>query len=215
MSYIIDVISGGDRAHVATVWHDQAQRLATLPGFLHAELYAKQRDVGDAHYDFVAVHRWKDGKARQGALDSGLAAASFDGLVLERATCELTIELSEFSLTEGDAIWLINPFEIEQDQIADVTDMWDKAKDHMVSQRGFVNARLFRATGTGDRYRLINVAQWQSAELFMAALNNRSYDQHRERSRKYKLHPSLCSRVGLVVAERREQADQIAVEQRS
>jgi heme-degrading monooxygenase HmoA len=183
MSYVVDVISGGEGVHVATLWREQAQRLAALPGFLHAELYAKQQDIGGAHYDFVAVYRWQDEKTGQDTLANGLSTANVEGIVVERATCELAIELSEFSLAEGDAVWLINPFEIDQDQIADVLDMWDKAKDHMVSRPGFVNARLFRAKGSLDRYRLINVAQWRSAELFMAALNDRSYDQHRERSR--------------------------------
>jgi heme-degrading monooxygenase HmoA len=214
MSYVIDVISGGDGAEVATVWRDQAQRLAVLPGFIHAELYAKQRDVGDAHYDFVAVCRWQDEEAYQGALASGFATANF-GIVSERAVCDLKIELSAFSLFEEDVVWLINPFEVEEDEIADVLDMWDKAKDHMVARPGFVNARLFRARGPLDRYRLVNVAQWKSADLFMAALNDRSYDPHRERSRKYKLHPSLCARVGLVVAKQHEQAGEVVVEGRS
>jgi heme-degrading monooxygenase HmoA len=215
MSYVIDVISDVGDAQVARIWHEQAQRLSGLPGFTHAELYAKRRDVGNANYDFVAVYRWRDETTYQDALVSGLAVANLGGAVIDRAVCDLTIELSEFSPDDADGVWLINPFEIEGDEIADVLDMWDKAKDHMVSRPGFVNARLFRARGPLDRYRLVNVAQWQSAELFMEALNDRSYDRHRERSRQYKLHPSLCERVGFVVARHHVKADDVFAEGRS
>jgi heme-degrading monooxygenase HmoA len=201
MSYIIDVITNRRANNFKDAWCAAVRPLAASPGFVHAELFAMRRDLGGAHYDFLAVYRWRDGNARAAALAKDRPPASMDDALIERIVCDLQIQLSEFTLPANDAAWLINPFEIGESDIPDVLDMWDKAKDHMVSKPGFVNARLFRTAGPIERYGLVNVAQWQTAELFMQALGDKAYAPHRERSKQYVLHPSVCERAACIVAE--------------
>ena len=114
----------------------------------------------------------------------------------------LEIQLGELNEELGESIWLVNPFEIGQAEVPEVLEMWNKAKDYMAAKPGFINARLFRADTIQARYGLLNVSQWQNADLFMEALNSKNYDTHREQSKNYNMHPSLCTRVDYISSAR-------------
>jgi heme-degrading monooxygenase HmoA len=204
MDYVIDVILSKDKPGFVDFWHDQASHLREQAGFSSGELFALQRDIRNAHYDFLAVYAWQRIDDYQHAFAAGLMPTAIEKQTIERTNCRLEIQLSELADTAEGNIWLINPFEITEAQIPEVLNMWDKAKDHMVAKQGFINARLFRANHPSYRYGLVNVAQWQSTDLFMQALDDKAYDRHREKSMNYSLHPSLCSRIGLVDVNARE-----------
>jgi heme-degrading monooxygenase HmoA len=200
MEYVIDVIASQDQPGFVDFWHDQAGQLREQLGFVSGELFALQRNIRDAHYTFVAVYAWRGIDDYQAVLAAGLMPTAVRKQDIKRTNCHLAIQLSELADMAEGHIWLINPFEITEAQIPDVLDMWDKAKDHMVAKQGFINARLFKTNQPSARYGLVNVSQWQSADLFMQALDDKAYDRHRERSMNYTLHPSLCARIGLVHA---------------
>ncbi len=199
MDYVIDVVTCAERARFRATWRSRAEALAEQSGFRSAELFEMQRDVRDACYDFVAVYGWRANAAAVRSDGERGTEPSAPGVSIERTRCRLELQLADLVEPEEGHVWLVNPFEITQEQIPDVLDMWDKAKDHMIAKPGFVNARLFRASEALFRFGLINVAQWRSAEFFLQALNDRAYDRHRERSLQYRLHSSLCTRVGLML----------------
>lgn len=193
MTHAIDVVTTTDRPGFIAAWTQAMEHLARTPGFIAAELFEKERDIRNAHYDFVGVVTGDAGvHTAQAPFPPGGPHH------IERTLCTLSIFLDGTRDNDDGHAWLINPFEITDAQIPDVLDMWDKAKDHMVAKQGFIDARLFRATSPTARYGLVNVAEWRSADLFMAALDDKAYDRHRERSMAYSLHPSLCRRVASV-----------------
>ncbi|ALJ38868.1 MULTISPECIES: antibiotic biosynthesis monooxygenase family protein [Azospirillum] len=199
MDHIIDVVTCADRVRFRALWRSYAGALANRTGFRSAELFEMQRDVRDACYDFVAVYGWRAGAVAvhsEGERDAGPSAP---GVSIERALYRLELQLADLADPEEGHVWLVNPFEITEEQIPDVLDMWDKAKDHMIAKPGFVNARLFRTGQAPFRFGLVNVAQWRSADFFLRALNDKAYDSHRERSLQYRLHSSLCTRAGLIL----------------
>lgn len=198
MSYVVDIISHVRDDEFAKKWEVEVRQLCGFTGFCHAELFAKRQEIGEAGYDYLAAYCWSSEDFRREALERDFPGREIGGATVERVTCGLAVELSKFSPHAHGSAWLVNPFEISDEEIADVLDMWDKAKDHMVSRPGFVNARLLRADGAIERYGLVNLAQWESADQFLHALNDRAYEKHRERSRQYKLHPSLCERVACI-----------------
>ena len=68
-------------------------------------------------------------------------------------------------------IVLINPFEVppattDEQFLAG----WQRAADHLRSQRGFLGTWLHRAISPDPRFRFINVAHWESPEAFRAAV---------------------------------------------
>jgi heme-degrading monooxygenase HmoA len=67
---------------------------------------------------------------------------------------------------------LINPFEIPKGKEEAALKMWEKAAEYMKQQPGFVSTRLHRALSPDARFHLINIAEWESAEKFLAAINS-------------------------------------------
>jgi heme-degrading monooxygenase HmoA len=67
---------------------------------------------------------------------------------------------------------LINPFEIPKGKEEAALKMWEKAAEYLKQQPGFVSTRLHRALSPDARFHLINIAEWESAEKFLAAINS-------------------------------------------
>ena len=72
---------------------------------------------------------------------------------------------------------VINPYELPETKEPETLSAWDEFAEHFRSQPGFINSTLHRALRPDARFRLINVAQWRSAEQFLAALNHPSVDR--------------------------------------
>ena len=67
---------------------------------------------------------------------------------------------------------LINPFEVPQGQEADCLAFWEKAAAFMKQQPGFIATRLHQALSPEARFYFINIAEWQSAADFQAAVGS-------------------------------------------
>ncbi|MEL7525257.1 MAG: antibiotic biosynthesis monooxygenase family protein [Pseudomonadota bacterium] len=68
-----------------------------------------------------------------------------------------------------DPVTLINAFEVPADQVTDTIIFWEKARDFLKEQPGYISTRLHQALGPDAKFQLINVAQWESPEAFRAA----------------------------------------------
>ena len=76
---------------------------------------------------------------------------------------------------------LINPFEVPSGvSDTDFLAGWERAAAYMSRQQGFVGTRLHRALRPDARFRFINVAEWESAADFQAAI---ATDEFRELAR--------------------------------
>ena len=76
------------------------------------------------------------------------------------------------------SVVLINPFEVP----ADVPDEqflagWERAADLLKSRPGFIGSRLHRSLSPDARFRFINVAEWESPQHFMAAVQTPEFKQ--------------------------------------
>ena len=69
-------------------------------------------------------------------------------------------------------ITLINAFEVPADKLEDTIAFWEKARDFLQTQPGYISTALHQSIDEQSRFRLINVAKWESAEAFMAASKN-------------------------------------------
>ena len=68
---------------------------------------------------------------------------------------------------------LINPFEVPADgSDAEFLAGWQAAADYLQTQPGFRSTRLHRAVRPDARFRYVNVALWESAQSFMAAVGS-------------------------------------------
>lgn len=67
-----------------------------------------------------------------------------------------------------DHVVLINTFEVPAGKEAAVREDWQKARDFLAAQPGFINTRLHQNLDPSGKFLFINVAKWRSAEEFKA-----------------------------------------------
>ena len=67
---------------------------------------------------------------------------------------------------------LINVFEVPEGRDDEFLTGWEKARQFMEQQRGYVSTTLHRSLDPTARFRYINVAVWETPEDFYAALND-------------------------------------------
>ncbi|WP_051644775.1 antibiotic biosynthesis monooxygenase family protein [Labrenzia sp. DG1229] len=65
-------------------------------------------------------------------------------------------------LKTNDPVTLINVFEVPADQIDTTVEFWEKSRDFLRQQPGYISTRLHRALAPDARFQLINVAIWES-----------------------------------------------------
>lgn len=73
------------------------------------------------------------------------------------------------------SVTLINPLEVPEGKEAEALDFWERVADFMRKHPGFVSTRLYRATVPWARFHLINVAEWESAKDFQAAIDSEGF----------------------------------------
>ncbi len=67
-------------------------------------------------------------------------------------------------------VTLINVFEVPQGQLQAVEKAWAAARDFLQDEPGYIDTALHRALDDTARFRLVNVAHWDSPEAFRAAI---------------------------------------------
>ncbi|MDC3962396.1 antibiotic biosynthesis monooxygenase [Polyangium jinanense] len=194
MIYWIDVVAAAAAPSYAARWQERALALRAPRNLRTAELFEVIEPIRDVDYALLSVYGFDSDDVDDAALREG-SSSDDAAFAVEGTKCRVRITLSELTPALPGHVWLINPFEINEDQIPDVLNMWDKAKNHMTAHAGFLNARLFRSAAPSTKYGLFNVSQWRSAGDFKQSLGDKAYDRHRERSMQYRLHPSLCART--------------------
>ena len=194
MHYVIEVIKQSNKkAEVREQLHKYIHSILSLQGLITVELFEKHTNIRDADYDFTILSSWL---SEQDYLTSNKIANNLiDKNIKIHASYQCEIKLGEIDNHDTTYCWLINPFEVTHEQLPDVIDMWDKAKDHLIIKPTFVSARLFKALDKNATYGLVNIAQWRDAKQFLQAVEEKEYEPHKERSLAYRLHASLCERI--------------------
>ena len=67
---------------------------------------------------------------------------------------------------------VINPFEVEKGNEEQALETWDKFSEYFQKQPGYISAKLHRAINPDAKFHLVTIAEWESANHFMEALNN-------------------------------------------
>ena len=70
--------------------------------------------------------------------------------------------------TPGGVV-LINPFEVPEQADESFLAGWDRARESLAQQQGYIGTRLHRSVGAAD-FRFVNIARWSSPLMFARAL---------------------------------------------
>lgn len=94
-------------------------------------------------------------------------------------------------MTDQNHTILINPFVVPEDQLEDTIIMWEQARDYLQTQPGYVSTALHQSLTPDSKFRLINVATWESAEAFQKANANMQKEANLPKLEGVVANPSL------------------------
>ena len=78
-----------------------------------------------------------------------------------------------------EPVTLINVFEVPGDQASTFLAIWEKTRDYLETQPGYIDTALHQAlTPTAD-FRFVNVAHWATAEEFTNAIRSAGFPGER------------------------------------
>jgi len=88
----------------------------------------------------------------------------------------------------ADPVILINAFEVPPGEDEAFLAGWERQRDLLRDQDGYISTRLHRSLSPDADFRFVNVAQWSSAEAFRAAVGRPEF---RAGGFPYTAHPAL------------------------
>lgn len=68
-----------------------------------------------------------------------------------------------------EPVVLINAFEVPEGEDEAFLQGWERARQFLSTQEGYLSTKLHRSLAPAADFRFVNVALWQSAQLFQAA----------------------------------------------
>jgi len=91
----------------------------------------------------------------------------------------------------AEPVVLINAFEVPGDQAGQFIAAWEKTRDYLQSQLGYIDTTLHQAVTPEADFQFVNVARWQTAEAFLAATQSQGFRESAIGLVGYRPHPSL------------------------
>ncbi|MDJ0684021.1 MAG: antibiotic biosynthesis monooxygenase family protein [Alphaproteobacteria bacterium] len=82
----------------------------------------------------------------------------------------LALALSTISAAAAAEVTLINVFEVPGGQRDAVVAGWEKARDFLSEQPGYIETALHESISPESRFQLINVARWADPQSFQSAV---------------------------------------------
>ena len=170
---VFEVTREADEVFLAD-WESARASLAGQDGFGAVVLYRALRS--DVDFRFVQVAR---------------VDAAKDAFSAHRSLYEVVHEEGAPDGTEG--VTLISPFEVPADEDERFLARWERARQGLAEQRGYLGTRLHRSVGAAD-LRFVNLARWSSPLMFSRALQQPEFRRASE-DLPYAAHPALYTVV--------------------
>ncbi|WP_454198160.1 antibiotic biosynthesis monooxygenase family protein [Nocardia sp. Marseille-Q1738] len=155
------------------IWHDRCGYLSGTAGFRGAQLHRALND--DVRFPVVGVAHWDSAEHAISARNEPRRRQWLDALPAEvRASTALYETLYDFRpptdrQVDGPGVTFMNIFEISPDSVDGFAVGWSDRARLMRSASGFRDVRLHRAVTPEARFRLVNVAHWDSVAAWQAA----------------------------------------------
>ena len=90
------------------------------------------------------------------------------------------------------SVILINPFEVPEGKEEECLKMWDEAAEFLKNQPGYINTKLHQTILEDSKFKFINVAEWETPESFLNAVQTAEFQKITEGTMDaYPHYPSL------------------------
>lgn len=94
-----------------------------------------------------------------------------------------------------ETVTLINAFEVPALDAETFLAAWEKARDYLQSQPGYMDTVLHQAITPEAEFQFVNIARWRTAEEFMAAAQSPGFRQAAAGLADYRPHLALYRAV--------------------
>ena len=91
----------------------------------------------------------------------------------------------------ADEVILINAFEVPAEDAETFIAAWEKTRDYLRTQPGYVDTALHQAVGPDAEFQFVNVARWRTAGEFMTAMQSPGFRESAAGLVGYRPHPAL------------------------
>ena len=183
-----EVPPGADEEFLHT-WERARDFLRTQPGYVSTALH--QSIAPQADFRFVNVGQWASAaefRAATGQLGAQGVVRRGHPYRPHPSLYEVVRE-DEPAATSESAVVLINPFEVPAGADEEFITSWEAARDYLRGQPRYLHTRLHRSILPDADFRFVNIAGWESAEAFRAAIGSPGFQQTGRPP--YQAHPAL------------------------
>jgi heme-degrading monooxygenase HmoA len=90
-----------------------------------------------------------------------------------------------------EPVVLINAFEVPADQAEQFIAAWEASRDFLQAQPGYIDTALHQALAPDADFQFVNVARWETAEAFGAAIRSPGFRESAVGLAGYRPHPAL------------------------
>jgi heme-degrading monooxygenase HmoA len=91
----------------------------------------------------------------------------------------------------AEALVLINAFEVPVAEAERFIAAWEKTRDYLMSQPGYVDTALHQAVTPNAEFQFVNIGRWQTAEDFLAATQSPGFREVAMGLTGFRPHPAL------------------------
>jgi heme-degrading monooxygenase HmoA len=90
-----------------------------------------------------------------------------------------------------EPVTLINSFEVPPDAASDFIAAWERARDYLETQPGYVDTALHQSLTPEADFQFVNIARWRSAADFAAAIQSPGFGASAAGLAGYRPHAAL------------------------
>jgi heme-degrading monooxygenase HmoA len=91
----------------------------------------------------------------------------------------------------AEEVILINAFEVPAGDAENFIAAWEKTRDFLQTQSGYVDTALHQAARPDAEFQFVNIARWRTADDFMAATQSPGFRESAAGLAGYRPHPAL------------------------
>lgn len=182
MIYIFDLITTPHVENTIKLWGSIGELLSTHKGFLGGQLLETQQSIHPRDdYKLSSFCIWESNEDWQNARKKVKQNAEVTQLLGSNESkfhpfyAELIAGKGFHLKQPQDEMILIDIVYLPPERMDGYINMWNKAKEYMENKTGYINASLYKTIDLSNEMKFINVAEWQSFEVFDAALNNEEF----------------------------------------
>src|SRR5262249_12597961 len=95
----------------------------------------------------------------------------------------------------ADEVILINAFEVPAADAEKFVAAWEKTRDYLRTQPGYVDTSLHQALNPDAGFQFVNIARWRTAADFMTAVQSAGFRESAAGLAGYRPHPALYQAV--------------------